>query len=788
MFQIANAAYLRLIGRADVIGQTVVQAIPETREQGFLKLLDAAYISGERFLASAMPISLNNNAAQGISTQRYLDFLYQPLRDANGNVDGIFVEGYDVTEQHHAHLELARLNAELGDKVRRLEQAERRQKFQLELADLLRPTFPATDVVAAACQLLGRHLGVARVVFCEVDDLNGSFIIRSEWCRNDLPTLTGTVRPLDDFGVENIAVLRAGKVFACADTATDARTIEHAAAYAAVNVIASLAIPLVDGGRFTTILSLHQTEPYEWTDEDITIARDMAERTWSAAQSARAQAELRDERDHSQYIFENMAEGFGMIDADWRVVHMNAEGLRLGHRSAAEVIGKNHWEVWPEVRDSELERVYRRVLTSGVSETFEQLVPVTPDTQVWLELRAHRTLGGELAVFYHNISDRKAIENTLHESSRQKDTFLAMLAHELRNPLAPISAAAELLPLVALDRERVCQIGDVIKRQAAHMTSLIQDLLDVSRVTQGLVTLSRQPVDVRRIASEAIEQVRPLLDGHRHRFSLQQPPESVWVDGDRERLVQVLANLLSNAAKYTPPGGRIDLMVDTSPSEITLRVVDEGIGMSNALAARAFDLFSQAERTSDRVQGGLGIGLSIVKSLVELHGGSVTAFSAGADTGSTFTVRLPRLFPPTAFAPNPDAPEQAASPYKLNILVVDDNVDAADMLALFLRAIGHHVTVSYYSAQALQQVQIAVPDVCLLDLGLPEMDGNALVRQMQLLTPLHDTVFIAVTGYGQMHDKENAFRASFHHHFTKPVDSTQLSTLLEKISTTRNRP
>ena len=783
-FELANENYQRDIGLEDVIGKTLREAMPDAQRQGFIALLDAAYATGNPFVASRMPF-LMQRPAQGAAAQRYLDFVYKPLRDADGQVSSIFVEGKDVTEQYHQEQELARLNGELEEKVRRLEKAERRQKFQLDLAERLRPVVPQQDVASAACQLLGEFLGVSRVVFCEVDDANGTFFVRCEWIRGELKSVSNEVRPLDDFGADNIALLRAGQVFACDDTATDSRTAQFAAAYAKVDIIASLAIPLIQAGRFTTILNVQNTTPRHWSEDDIELARELAERTWSAAESTRAQAELRLERDQSQYIFENVAAGFGMIDPDGRVVYMNAEGLHLGQRSAAEVIGKNHWDVWPELRGSSTESVYRRVLASGTPETFEQEIALSPTSKSWREVRVHRTLGGELAIFYHDISDRKKIETTLTEVARHKDEFLAMLAHELRNPLSPICAAAELLSVATLDQARVHQISGVIKRQAAHMTSLIDDLLDVSRVTKGFVTLINEAHDVKRILLDAIEQTRSLLEARSHRLAVHLAPESTWVLGDRKRLVQVLGNLLNNAIKYTPEHGAIDLTLEATASQIVVSVTDDGIGMAPSLVARAFDLFSQAERSSDRVQGGLGIGLSLVKSLVELHGGSVAAFSAGLDAGSRFTITLPRLHehdksPLSSVLPAAPAPARV-----LTIMIVDDNVDAADMLALFLESAGHTVVVEYFPRKALERARIAPPDVCLLDLGLPEMDGNELARQLRLLPQMARAVLVAVTGYSQQEDKDMAFASGFHHHFAKPVDCDKLTALLDQISDAR---
>ncbi|GAA4011846.1 hybrid sensor histidine kinase/response regulator [Actimicrobium antarcticum] len=781
IFEITNAAYTRLAGRQDLIGKTVAQAIPEAESQGFVALLDQAYSTGEPYLASAKPIAFHNTS-DGTVDQRYLDFVYQPIRDTDGNVVAIFVEGNDVTTQHHERLELVRLNAALQNQVEQLEKAERRQNFQLALADCLQAGLDPSDVVSAACDLLGRHLDVSRVMFCEINEENGTFFVRYEWLRDGLSSVPGRDRSLADFGMDNVALLRSGQVFACDDTATDPRTAPHAAAYATFNAQASLSIPLVKAGKLTIVLNVHHVVPYHWTDEDIALTRDTAERVWSAAESARAQAELREERDKSQYIFSNMTEGFGMIDQNWQVVQMNAEGLRLGQRSAVEVIGKNHWDIWPEVRGTVVETVYKRVRETGKSETFERCVALSPDSAVWLEVRVHRSLGGELAIFYNNITDRKAVETTLQESSRQKDEFLAMLAHELRNPLAPISTAAELLVAAPLDQARMRQIGGVIKRQAAHMTSLISDLLDMSRVTQGLVTLDKISIDIKTVVIDAVEQIRPIFESREHQFDMHLPAEPIWVIADKDRMVQVLANVLSNAAKYTPDNGHIELDLAATEHHITLSVIDNGIGMSPALVARAFDLFAQAERTSDRNQGGLGIGLSLVKSLVELHGGSVSARSDGANAGSTFSVSLPRLHTDRASASSSDAIVPAENTTALRIMVVDDNVEAADMLAMFLEAAGHVVVVEYSSRKALEQVRRLAPDVCLLDLGLPEMDGNALALQLALLPSMQRSLLIAISGYGQTQDKEAAFAAGFDHHFTKPVDAPALMALLVEIA------
>lgn len=383
----------------------------------------------------------------------------------------------------------------------------------------------------------------------------------------------------------------------------------------------------------------------------------------------------------------------------------------------------------------------------------------------------------------HKQAARDKAEQELRAADRRKDEFLAMLAHELRNPLAPISAAAQVLKLGQADDAQIRATSDIIARQADHMTQLVDDLLDVSRVTRGLVTLERDTLDIRDIVSDAVEQVGPLINVRRHDLALHFPPEPVVLVGDKKRLVQVIANLLNNAAKYTPQGGHIDVRVEAQQDQVMITVADDGIGMAPELVSRVFDPFSQAERTSDRSQGGLGLGLALVKSLVELHGGSVKAFSSGAGAGSVFVVHLPLLDNQSSpfLRHGADVP-LPVSARALRVMVVDDNVDAAHTLEMFVKAAGHAVVVESHAAGALARARAVAPEVCLLDIGLPDIDGNELARRLRKMPETAEAVLIAITGYGQQQDRENAMAAGFDYHFVKPVDAVKLAGLLAEIS------
>jgi len=408
---------------------------------------------------------------------------------------------------------------------------------------------------------------------------------------------------------------------------------------------------------------------------------------------------------------------------------------------------------------------------------------LTEQQQFMLTTMAHQVMSQiELR---RALTDQEALNEALRRADQRKDEFLAMLAHELRNPLAPIVSAATMLSNFELQPSMVQRAADIIARQAGHMTSLIDDLLDVSRVTRGKVELEFVELDLKDVLADAVEQVRPLIEKHGHRLVLEAVPAPALVVGDRKRLVQVMTNLLSNAAKYTLEGGRIEVRLATRGALLDLTIRDDGIGMSPELIASAFDLFSQGTRGLDRSQGGLGIGLALVRSLLKLHGGEVTAASDGPGCGSTFRVTLPLSARAAAAAPaiGTDAPQ--GNPAALRIGVVDDNEDAAVTLALLLETLGHTVSVAHSARAALEALPAFEPDVCLLDIGLPEMNGFELARALRARPGTDHAILIAVTGYAQEKDRAEARAAGFHDLFAKPVDLEVLGAALVQIERRR---
>jgi len=421
-------------------------------------------------------------------------------------------------------------------------------------------------------------------------------------------------------------------------------------------------------------------------------------------------------------------------------------------------------------------------------------VPVIPEilrakvgvfTDLYRKTRESERLNRELeqrvaertAALEASTAELSRLASELQAADRRKDEFLALLAHELRNPLAPVRNAITILKQRPTDDPDVTWCREVIERQCDQLTRLVDDLLDISRITQGKIKLRRERVDLAAVISDAVETSRPLIDAQRHELDVIIPEEPIPIDGDRTRLTQVIANLLNNAAKYQNPRGRIELIVDRDPAGVAITIRDQGIGIAPEILSEIFELFSQGERAPDRTQGGLGIGLSLVKNLVEMHGGRVSGSSAGIGCGSEFVVHLPAAATEHVERVAPSGGTDPARQPSRRILVVDDNQDAAESLAMLLRMSGHEVMVAHDGHQALAIAAIERPGVVLLDIGLPGMDGYEVCRRVRQ-QGLADAQIIAMTGYGQDRDRERSREAGFDTHTVKPVEIQELMQLL----------
>jgi len=421
------------------------------------------------------------------------------------------------------------------------------------------------------------------------------------------------------------------------------------------------------------------------------------------------------------------------------------------------------------------------------------LSPVVPDVlrqkvRVFVELyrmqqRTRAMAGAQVARARAEAAKVAAEETTrrLQDADRRKDEFLAMLSHELRNPLAPIRNAVEVIRRLAPPDPTLTMARDVVDRQVALLARLVEELLDVSRISQGKIALKKEPVDLGRIIAHGVETARPQIDARGQALAVSVPASPVWLSADFARLSQVVANLLNNASKYTGEGGRIELAASAGEGETTIVVRDNGAGIEPQLLPKVFDLFVQGDRSLDRGQGGLGIGLTLVQRLVELHQGRVEAASAGPGKGATFSVTLPCI---SAVEPQRATPAAAVSRSSevcgRRVLVVDDNVDAAESTAAFLRLEGHEVKAVHDGLQALASLRVFDPHVVVLDIGLPGLDGYAVARQLRSRGDTRHVLLVALTGYGQKEDRQRAAEAGFDYHFVKPADPREIQAAIER--------
>ena len=489
--------------------------------------------------------------------------------------------------------------------------------------------------------------------------------------------------------------------------------------------------------------------------------------------------------------------GIAFMDCDCRFQRVNHELAAISGVSRADHAGKTLPEVLPGLAE-QLVALCQRARDGESASRIEisGITPASPGEERYFNVSLYPIRGGDqevigIGLVVVEITERKRAEAALREHAalmedlaRQKDEFLAMLSHELRNPLAPIRTALELLDRSGATNDVSRQAHDVIGRQITHMVRLLDDLLDVARITRGRVSLAKEAVDVGRVVADAVDTARPLLEARQQRLETSASSEPLLVQGDLTRLVQVLVNLLHNAAKFSEPGATIRLSTNREDDWAVLRVADTGAGIPARLLPKIFDLFTQDERALDRSQGGLGIGLTLVKRITELHGGTVEAFSAGRGRGSTFTVRLP-LHVSAGETVAPPALERTRPSRPLRCLVVEDNIDAARMLEMALTLEGHDVALAFDGPAAVTMAAAFRPDAIVLDIGLPGKNGYDAAHEIRQIPGLADIVIVGVTGYGQATDYERSRRAGFDAHLVKPVE---VETLLNALATARSDP
>ena len=656
-------------------------------------------------------------------------------------------------------------------------------RFLLALDDAISPLVAAHEITGAAAAMLGTLLGADRCAYAHVDEQLGTVTITGDYTAG-VASIVGQYKS-ESFGAEFVRLSQLGIAYVVDDAENDPRVADVRDACRAAQIRAVISVPVLKGGRFVAGMALHQEAPRLWQAEEIKLLERVANRCWESIERNRvAQASLESEAKFRtitnampQMVWSTLANGdHDYFNQQW----YDFTGVPRGATDGKGWNGIFH----PDDQVTAMER-WNRSLATGQTYEIQYRLRHHCGQYRWVLGRALpvHDASGAIVRWMGTCTDidaQKRAEEELRDMNQRKDEFLAMLAHELRNPLAPIASAAQLLKLVKADPARIEQVSDIISRQVHHMTTLVDDLLDVSRVTRGQVELDRQPLDLTPTVASAVEQARPLIKSRQHVLHLNIMASDVAVFGDQTRLIQVIANLLNNAAKYTPPGGEITLSVELHGEQAYLAVADNGCGIEAALLPHVFELFTQGARTPDRSQGGLGLGLAIVKSIVTLHGGTVQADIAGAGKGSRFTIALPVLAGKAALLHPQPAPAANAAPARL--LIVDDNVDAAESLSALLQAGGNFVRVASDPHHALQMALSDPPDIYVLDIGLPDMDGYELSRRLHAQPSTSSAVFIALTGYGQAQDLAMSKEAGFDHHFVKPLNMASLNVILAGLS------
>ncbi|MDY3562637.1 PAS domain S-box protein [Gemmata sp. JC673] len=775
VFERTNPQYQRLVGDRAVIGRAVRDAFPEVVDQGFVALLDGVYRTGEPYIGSGVWVKLDRG--NGRVEERNLDFVFQPVRDPSGAVAGIIMHGADRTERVRAEALLrekeVRLNLLLGS-------AADYAVIVLSPEGLVLDWLGGAETITGFTP--GEVLGGPADVFYTPEDRAAGVPARER------EAAAATGRAEDKRWHQK----KGGEPF-FADGVT---------------------VALRDGGTLRGFGKVFR---------DATARKRAEDGVHFVADATASLAELVDYRSTLERIANLATGGF----ADWCVVDIIDEGgtprrLTVTAREPEEVAAARAADAAFQPADARAGAI-PHVLKTGEPEVVPDINELDPETAAqgkervtklkelgvrsylcmpllsrgralggitFLAVSPRRRFGSEELRVARSLAERVtvAIENaqlyrTLQEQDRRKDEFLATLAHELRNPLAPVRNGVQILRAALPPDPRLSRTLGMMERQLGQMVHLVDDLMDVSRVSSGKVVLRRERVSLRAVVDAAVETSRQLIEAARHELVVQLPPGPVTIDADHTRTVQVLANLLNNAAKYTPHGGRIVLTAEAVGGEAVVRVADTGVGIPADMLPRVFDMFTQVGTSLERSQGGLGIGLTLVRRLVEMHGGSVTVESPGADRGSTFTVRLPMAEPALTGGGGPSAQPGAAQKQRaLEVLVVDDNRDSAESLAMLLELRGHHVRTAHDGPEALRLLASYRPQLILLDLGLPGMSGYEVAGRIRQSSELRSVRMAALTGWGQEEDRRRTKEAGFDHHLVKPADVSELDRILESVS------
>jgi two-component system CheB/CheR fusion protein len=688
-----------------------------------------------------------------------------PYRSARDQIGGVVITFIEITERKRAE--------------QALRQSAEANAFRLALSDAVRPLADPLEVETTAVWKLGERFGADRVFHVELAEGAAHGRVRTAY---GVANVGGTYR-FEEHGQALLNELRAGQTVVVASVDNEPRMGPLEREWARMREVrAFVSVPIHDGSALVGVLLIQQAQPRGWSPEVVAMIEETAERMHTAAERVKAMAALRESQERYRAIVEQGIVGVAVTDLDGCITFVNARYAEIIGYGIEELIGMNVLALThPDDRERNRE-LFRRLTVSGEPFLLEKRYLLKHGREVWaystvvpiLDADGQPMAAVALSV---DIDERKRAEQAVNEADRRKDEFLATLAHELRNPLAPIATALAMLRQSS--PKRVDDLLAIIDRQVSHMIRLVEDLLDVSRITRGVIELRRQSIDVVNVVRDAIETSRPLLaEGNRH-FAVELAAEPMMVHGDHARLVQVVSNLLNNAARCTHEGGDIRLMLTRDGERARISVRDDGIGIAADMLSRVFDMFVQVDPTHSH---GLGVGLTLVRNLVAMHGGTVEVHSAGVGCGSEFIVSLP-LAREHVVAPEDQAGKLLAPvEFQSRALVVDDNRDAADTLAMLLGTLGVDVEVAYDGPSALAIVQNWTSGLLFLDLGMPDMDGYQVARAIRELPGTRSLTLVALTGWGQTEDRQRTTAAGFHKHLLKPVPVHAVAELLAELA------
>jgi signal transduction histidine kinase/CheY-like chemotaxis protein len=716
-----------------------------------------------------------------------------PIMSSLGTVLGTFSARLRESREPQPHelrlVEVMARTAALAIERQRSDEAlhasARSHRFFAELSAATQPLIEASALMAVSARMLAEHLSVDRCAYAEVED-ERVFVITGDYSRG-VPSIVGRW-DVAAFGPACVQKMLAGEPYIVYDVDTDPRIgPEDLPAYRATTIRAVVCVPLHKLGRFTAAMAVHQTAPRHWTAAEIELVGQVVARCWEALERASvarsreaANQILAHNRARLDYAVRLSGIGFWYCDLPFDELVWDARV-------------KEHFFFAPEARitiDDFYGRMHpddrqptREAIDASIGKrTSYDVVYRTMDPRS-SAIKWIRALGGAAYAADGSAThfDGVTVDVTeLREQDRRKDEFLATLAHELRNPLAPIRTGLEILNAGA-SAEQAAKVREMMQRQLAHLVRMVDDLLDISRVTLGKVTLKKERVDFRAVLNSALETARPLIEAERHELAVRLPSYPLPLTVDPTRLAQVIANLLNNSAKYTPASGRIQLSAEAEGATLVIEVSDTGVGIPAEMLPKVFDMFIQVGRSIERSQGGLGIGLTLVRRLVEMHGGSVHAESPGVGQGSTFTVRLPLADSGhESLGSKVDAKSEGDG---LRVLIVDDNLDAAASLAMLLELSGHRTHLAHTGEAALAAAAEFQPHAMFLDIGLPDQNGYEVARRLRADPRIAKSLLlVALTGWGAAEDKRQAQAAGFDRHLVKPVDMSRLSEVLGGVS------